>query len=103
MSWNLDIQKTINMLGIYLGHNKSKYEDFYRDDRSENLKQVLTSWKNKVLVMKTLALSKLGFVDLNFTIPKKKAIPQINKILFEFIWGKNDRILRSMVCNDIKN
>ena len=53
----------------------------------------------EILIVKCLAISKLIF---NFTVLKvpKEIINKINKILYNFIWNKVDRIKRNTLIAD---
>ena len=71
------------------------------------MKKTLVSWKSrdltifgKITIIKTLAISKLIFVAQNLTIPDL-IIKQINKTLFQFIWGKKDFIVRKLMYKPI--
>ena len=54
----------------------------------------------KILIIKTLAISKITFLLLNL-IPPNDIIKKIKTLLFNFIWGKRDRIKRHILRQDI--
>ena len=97
------------VLGIYIGHNKKECERLNWESKIVKLEKALNSWKHrdltlfgKITIIKTMALSKLTFAASNCEIPNT-LLSRINKILFEFLWGKHDKIKRSVLCNDIQN
>ncbi len=56
----------------------------------------------KILIIKTLALSSIIFVNTMITIPNEY-INEINKILYNFIWPSRDRIKRNTIIGEIED
>ena len=102
MKWPLD---PIRYLGIYIGHNKTEctYKNWHK--KVELLKETIKNWKfinftlfGKVNFLKSMAISKLIYSATCLPVPEgiEKGI---NNIIYEFIWGKVDKISRkSALC-----
>ena len=75
------------------------------------MKNLLEKWKaqrnltlfGKVHVIKCLAMSGLIYTATNCAIPSEQIIKDINKILYEYLWGKTELIRRSTLVNDKLN
>ena len=88
-------------LGIYVGHNKDLNMHMNWERKIDGLRTILETWKKrdlsifgKINVIKMLAVPKITFSAQNTSVPKH-VIPDIAKILYEFVWGKTDRIKRN--------
>ena len=101
--------KPIKCLGIYLGHDKDKCLALNWDKKLIAVKKVLSQWKQrastltlqgKILVVKTLALSKIVFPATLLTMPENVR-KELKTSIFEFIWGKRDRLKRLHLVNDV--
>ena len=99
--------KPVKCLGIYLGHDTHKCRFLNWDKKLESAKKVLATWnqrapaltiKGKILVIKTLVLSKMVFPASLLEVPDY-IVKELNKMMFTFIWGKTDRIKRSQLIN----
>ncbi len=91
---------SIRCLGIYVGHDKigNHYNNWIK--KIEKMDILLERWKQrdltifgKSLIIKGLAISKMIYTMSIFSIPEE-VLKQTNKLIFEFIWGKRDRIKR---------
>ncbi len=90
-------------LGIYVGHNKDFNMHMNWQKKIDGLRNVLEMWKKrdlsiygKINVIKMLAVPKLTFSAQNTSVPKH-VVSNISRILFEFIWGRTDRIRRNIM------
>ena len=99
----------VKCLGIYLGHNKAKCHELNWNKRVVRIEKLLNQWKQrsltiegKILILKTLGLSKLVFPASLLPIPNIVRTT-VKKIMFEFLWGKRDKIKRSVIINDKQN
>ena len=98
----------IRCLGIYIGHNKDACNDLNWYSKVNKMEGILEIWKTrrnltlfgKVQVIKCLAMSGLIYTATNCEIPSTDIIKDINKILYNFIWGKTERIKRNTLIND---
>ena len=92
----------IRCLGIYLGHDSKKCYEKNWNDKVKNLEKKLDIWKNrkltlfgKCILINTLALSQLYFNATILKYPTKETFKNIQKLIFNFLWGKRDRIKRN--------
>ena len=101
---------SIQALGIYFGYNKQEIEEKNWHEKIENIKKCLKFWncrdlslQGRVLIIKTLALSKVVYLINALTVPKW-VINTLNKEFFSFLWRyKRDKIARKVVINEIEN
>jgi len=98
----------LKCLGIFVGHDKVKCEEYNWVPKLERLQNMLYAWKNreltlfgKALVIKVLGISKLIFNFMMLEVDKYK-VKQINKILYEFLWNKRERIQRKTLIADVE-
>ena len=97
----------VRCLGIYVGNNKYECEHLNWGNKIDQIKELLMKWVKrdltifgKVTLIKTLVLPKLTFLATNTTIPTG-IIKEVNKLLYNFIWGKRDRIKRNLLVQDM--
>ena len=93
-------EDTVRCLGIHIGHDPGVCRKKNWDDKLEDMQKLVDQWRTrdltfygKVLVFKTLALSRIVFSALNTCIPQD-IIGKINKIMYGFLWNKTERIKR---------
>ncbi len=99
----------VKCLGIYIGHDKVKcYENNWMS-KINKLKNAIHVWKSrkltlygKITVLKCLGISKLVY---NFSVlpVNNDIIKEINKIVYDFVWNKTDRIKRRTLINTYEN
>ena len=102
------VQEPVKFLGIYIGYDKLTCIKKNWKEKVSKLAHVLKTWEKrnlsffgKITIIKTLALSKLIY-NLSITDIPKQFIPEINKILFNFLWsGKREKIKRNIIIQDI--
>ena len=94
-------------LGIHVGFNKKICQQKNWDEKIDKLRATLDQWKTreltyfgKITIMKMLALPKIIFSATNTSTPEY-VINSVEKILFEFLWGKRHKLKKGMVINDI--
>ena len=99
--------KPVKCLGIYVGKNDRACQDLNWSKKIDSLEKTLDMWKKrelsifgKILIIMTLAISKITFLLLN-SIPPINISKKIKTLLFNFIWGKRDRIKRHILRQDI--
>ena len=97
----------IRCLGIYVGHNANKTYYLNWTKRLEKIEQFLILWSRlnlslfgKVSFIKTYALSKIIFPATMLNVPPD-VIKKLNCMFYKFIWGKRDKITRSVSCNSV--
>ena len=95
----------VKCLGIYIGHNKEKSYTLNWVKKIENMRNVINKWKirhlsieGKILIVKTMVLSKLVFPATLLTVPEC-IIKDVKQMVFEFIWGGKDKVKRSVLIN----
>ena len=54
-------------------------------------------------MINTLALSKLIYIASILTFPDSEYIKKFNKLIYNFIWNKRDRIKRNSIIGSIDN
>ncbi len=98
----------VRCLGIYVGHNQKLCNKLNWDDKLTNMEKTIQMWKQrdltlfgKIAIIKTLALPKLIFSATNLT-HDQTVVKEINRILYNFIWNKKDRIKRKTLIGPIK-
>ena len=91
----------IKVLGIYVGHDKQKCTKNNWDNKVKELELLFESWKKRKLtifgktcIVNSLAVSKLIYNFSLLPYPSVDTIKNINRIIFNFIWNKRDRIKR---------
>ena len=89
----------IRILGIHFSslYSAGEIEDNWKG-RQEKIEKTLCLWakrnlsiKGKIIILKTLILSKINYIISSIGLPDKVLI-QTNRILFRFLWKKNSRI-----------
>jgi hypothetical protein len=97
-------ENSIKSLGIYIGHNKEEcFEKNWMRYRRD-IEKLLQSWKTRKLtlfgkccIINSLAISKLVYDATLLTTPGDDFIKDINKMIFNFIWNKRDRIKKTLL------
>ena len=95
--------KPVKLLGIYIGHNSEEAENLNFTSALSNLDCTLNQWKGKnlslkgkVLIVKTLGLSKFTYLSKVLHVPDKIK-QQINKKIYSFIWnGQTEKVNRKI-------
>ena len=101
--------KPIKALGIYYSYDIKAAESANFDDTIKKLEMQLHWWKardlslmGRVLIAKTLGLSKFSFLASVLDIPES-VIKKVNTCLFHYIWkGKVDKVKRDIMIQDYK-
>ena len=98
----------VKSLGIYIGHSKQKCDKLNWEKKIDNINSVFNRWSKrklsiygKVTVIKTYALSKIVFPATVLTVPDS-IILKLKNIVYNFLWGKKDKIKRSVVKNKME-
>ena len=111
LTWPVD---TVTYLGIIIPVDKEKKNIFELNfaNTVNKIRSILNVWSSRSLslldritIIKSLVVPILIYkVSLVTCEIPKKFIQEVNKTLFQFIWGsKWERVARSKFCNDIKN
>ena len=83
----------------------------YWTNKITKLKHVLEIWKcrrnltlfGKVQVIKCLAMAGLIYTATNCALPSHDIISTINSEIYNFLWGKSEKIKRRVLINSIEN
>ena len=100
----------IKILGIYFSRNKKLEQEKRFFNHTVKIQNIFKLWKQRnlsiegrIVVFKSLAISKLTHLALVTEIPTS-TINLLTKIQMEFIWkGKTPNIKSSTLCNDYDN
>ena len=103
-------EKPIRIVGVYVGHYQTEEEEANFGKPIKNLELQLNLWKSrnlsligKVLLVKTLGISKSLFLAKVIHIPKKNK-KKINTTIYNFIWnGKMDKVSRNIFMQSYSN
>jgi len=105
----IQIKETINCLGIHIGHSEAKCQEKNWTEKISNIEKILCQWSKrnltifgKILVIKSLALSKITYSAMNTHIPDN-IIKKLNSIVFKFVWNNKERIKRSVLIGKFEN
>jgi len=101
---NLDWASSFRLLGIDFTNNLENMSTNY-DLKVKEIKTLFDNWMNrklsiygKIVVFKSLALSKLSHLSLVLPNLKKDQVKYLENIVFSFLWdGKPDKIARDHV------
>jgi hypothetical protein len=95
----------IRYLGIYIGHDADKCQTLNWQNKLDKMQKLVDSWRThhlsiigKIMVLKMLAIPKLIYPSSLLVIPDN-LIKDINKIMYNFIWGSRDKIKRCAIIN----
>ena len=94
-------------LGVYIGNDSEECQKKNWDEKIQKIQRTLLTWKKrdltifgKVTVIKSLILPIITYTAQSTCTPPD-SIKHINKLLFNFIWGKRDRIKRNILYQNI--
>ena len=96
----------IKCLGIYIGIDSKQCNKLNWNGPIEQMELLLNTWKKrdltifgKITIIKTLCLSKINHIIMNCE-HEIENITYINRLFYNFLWGKRDRIKRNnLICN----
>lgn len=99
------------VLGINFSINLQEMVEINYSINIEAIKKMFDSWSKRVLtplgkivVIKSLALSKLNYIISTLPNPPEALVKRLNHLFFTFLWsGKPDRIKRNILTQDYDN
>jgi exonuclease III len=102
------IRDYVKMLGINISRNKEEIIELNYKPILDKIEHTLTWWQykglsihGKIVVLKTLVISKLIYALSVIPSPPKKTLEDLQKKLYEFVWdGKGDKIKRDTLIGD---
>ena len=99
--------KPFKYLGLYIWHKKTNCDTLNWNEKLLKAKKEIIKWNcrnltvwGKIIVLKSLILSKFTYLMMNTTI-EKDFLKQLENISFQFIWGKRDKIRRAVAYSKI--
>ena len=99
----------IKCLGIYIGTDIEKCKNKNWENKITSIQQLLLKWSNrkltifgKVAVINSLVIPKLIYNFSVLTTPVV-VIESLNKLIFDYIWGKNHKVRRATIIGDYEN
>ncbi len=108
LKWNVSSFKS---LGIVFSLDLTEMVYVNYNDKLKQIQNCLKVWsmrnlsvQGKILLVKTLALSKLTYVSTILPNPNKDFVKKVEKEMFGFIWKKKpDKIKRNILYNSYEN
>jgi exonuclease III len=110
MPCGLKCVKGTKALGIFFTYNLKEMVEKNFDQKIKELKKILAIWSQRdlsiigrILIFKSLALSKVIYQCNNLEIPED-TIKELNQLAFTFIWqNKPDKVKRNTIISDYEN
>ena len=108
---NIDLtRECIKILGVHLSYNKKLQDDMNFCNTIKNICNVIKIWRmrnlsleGKIIVFKSLAISKIVYLALLTNIPNNILV-ELKDIQNKFLWNdKKCKIKHDTLCNDHKN
>ena len=107
---NIDIVKELTILGIKIDRNIESVADNNIQLKTTSIKRELEQWKRRGLtpigrisIVKALILSKLVHFFISLPNPSIRCTKELERLLFEFVWGKKDKIKRTKLVQNYSN
>ena len=101
LNWS---QESFTLLGVIFPTDIRQMEQVNYDKKIIEIKQILNNWKKrkltpygKIVVIKSLAVSKITHLILSIPNPSQKLIKEVNALFYNFLWnGAIDKIKREI-------
>ena len=100
---------TIKITGIHFSYNKEKRNEKIFLESITKIQNVLKVWRmrrltleGKIIVFKTLAISKIVFLSLISKVPTE-IISELERIQKTFLWPSKPKIKNETLCSDFKH
>lgn len=107
---NINIAKELTILGIKIDRNIESVADNNIQLKTTSIKRELELWKRRGLtpigrisIVKALILSKLVHFFISLPNPSTRCTKELDSLLFEFVWGKKDKIKRTKLVQNYSN
>ena len=98
-------QEPIRYLGIYIGYNEKECHKMNWINKVEAMQKLIDCWRKrkltiygKITVIKSLVIPKIVYSASMLPIPPG-IIKEIEKMLYNYIWGPRDKIKRLSIIN----
>ena len=107
LSWD---NRPFTVLGVKFSTNLRDIIDLNYESKIEEIKSLLACWSKRVItpigklvVIKTLALSKLNHLILSIPNPPQEKINKIQNLFFKYLWGNSvEKVKRKIVTQEYK-
>ena len=101
---------TFKILGILFSTDTQTIVDINYENKLNEIKRTLNKWKKrkltpfgKVIIIKTLAISKVTHLFINLPDPKKEFMDNLEKEIYQFLWDdKPSKIKKTVICKEYK-
>ena len=100
---------TIKITGVHFPYNKEKRNEKHFLESITKIQNVLKVWRmrrltleGKIIVFKTLAISKIVFLSLISKVPTE-IISELEIIQKHFLWPSKPKIKNETLCSDFKH
>jgi hypothetical protein len=102
--------RAVKCLGIYIGHDKIECYNKNWMKVYHDIDTLFESWKRRKLtlfgkctVTNSLAISKLVYLANILELPDETYFKKINRLIYNFIWNKTDRIKRNTLIGKVED
>ena len=99
----------IRYLGIFISTDMTQCQTLNWTSKLDKMQKLLDSWRTrkltimgKILIIKTLVLPKIIYSATMLPTPDFLT-KTVNKLMYNFIWGKRDKIKRLILINKYEN
>lgn len=101
--------KPLKILGVHMSYDKEACYNLNFEQKIDKAKRIINMWHmrnltlyGKAQIIKTFIISQFMFISSVIDTPKK-AMKDISKIIFNFIWkNKTERIRRTVLVNEVE-
>jgi hypothetical protein len=102
-------KETFTVLGIKYSLNLKDIISINYNDKIEDIKSLLQQWSKriltpygKIIVIKTMALSKINHLLISLPNPSNKVIKELETLFFNFLWNNSpDKIKREIIIKQM--
>ena len=102
-------QEPFTVLGITFSTNLIEMLDLNYAQKFTTIQNDILQWQKrrlsalgKITVIKTILIPKLVHLFISLPKPSDLYIKELEKMLFQYIWNKNDRVSRNLLVQDYK-
>jgi len=99
----------VKALGVWISKNSEEVVELNFREKLGKLKTILNIWKQrrltykgKVVIVNSLALSQLQYISTVLYVPQM-VINEVNDLIFKFLWPKKAHVKKSVVIQNIQD
>jgi len=110
LNWKLYPNNSVKSLGVHFSSNKpanTLSENW--EAKVKKINNIINVWKmrdltlvGKIIIIKSLLSSQLTFISSIINLPDH-VIKDVNRTLFNFLWGRTEKVKRRTMINDYKD